>query len=90
MASQKPCDPTEIGLSRNPPETRPRGVFITGNDTGVGKTFLACQIAKALVERGVKVGVYKPVASGCRREASGLISDDAVALWEAAGKPVEK
>lgn len=87
MANQRPCDPTETRPARNPPGQRPRGVFITGNDTGVGKTFVACQIAKALLERDIKVGVYKPIASGCRREGDALISDDAEALWRAAGKP---
>ncbi len=37
--------------------------------------------------RDCRVGVYKPVASGCRREGNELISDDALALWEAAGRP---
>jgi dethiobiotin synthetase len=64
------------------------GMFITGTDTGVGKTYVAALIARQLVEReGLRVGVYKPVASGCRREGKHIISDDAVALWEAAGKP---
>ena len=40
------------------------GVFIIGTDTEVGKTFQACRLARTLVERGVNVGVYKPVASG--------------------------
>jgi dethiobiotin synthetase len=73
-------------LSRELPASRPtgRGLFITGTDTGVGKTYVACLIARALCAQGLRVGVYKPVASGCRAESSGLISDDAVALWEAA------
>ena len=33
------------------------------------------------------MGVYKPVASGCRREGGAIVSDDATALWEAAGRP---
>ncbi len=63
------------------------GLFITGTDTGVGKTYVAAMIARALDRRGLRVGVYKPVASGCRRQGRRLISDDAVALWEAAGRP---
>src|SRR5688572_27332873 len=66
-----------------------RGLFITGTDTGVGKTYVAALIAGALVTAGRTVGVYKPTASGCRREGGELISDDAVALWEAAGRPGE-
>jgi dethiobiotin synthetase len=63
------------------------GLFITGNDTGVGKTYVAAIVARSLAAAGRKVGVYKPVASGCREESGKLISDDAVALWEAAGRP---
>ena len=63
------------------------GLFITGTDTGVGKTHIAALIARALVAQGLRVGVYKPAASGCQRKDGRLISDDAVALWEAAGRP---
>ncbi|HTM53998.1 MAG TPA: dethiobiotin synthase [Pirellulales bacterium] len=64
-----------------------RGLFITGTDTEVGKTYVAALIARALVDAGHRVGVYKPAASGCRVEGSGLVSEDALALWEAAGRP---
>jgi len=64
-----------------------RGLFITGTDTEVGKTYVAGLIARRLVAAGHKVGVYKPAASGCRREGETLISDDALVLWEAAGRP---
>lgn len=69
--------------------TKPaRGLFITGTDTNVGKTFVAAAIARQLTRQGVRVGVYKPAASGCTRDATGaLVSDDAVRLWEAAGRP---
>ncbi len=63
------------------------GLFVTGTDTDVGKTFVATRIVRSLVAAGRRVGVYKPVASGCRMEAGTLVSDDAVALWQAAGKP---
>jgi len=66
---------------------RTPGLFITGTDTEVGKTYIAAMIARALVASGRRVGVYKPVASGCRRVEGELVSDDAVALWEAAGRP---
>jgi len=66
-----------------------RGLFITGTDTDIGKTYVAALIARALAAAGHAVGVYKPVASGCRVEGSTLVADDAVALWEAAGKPGE-
>jgi len=64
-----------------------RGLFITGTDTGVGKTYVAAAIARWLAAAGRRVGVYKPVASGCRRGRGGLVSEDALALWEAAGRP---
>ena len=68
---------------------RPRGLFITGTDTGVGKTYVTALIARNLRLRGLRVGVYKPAASGCRQEGDTLVSDDALALWEAAGRPGE-
>jgi dethiobiotin synthetase len=64
-------------------------LFITGTDTGVGKTYVAARIARALVATGRRVGVYKPAASGCARHGGILVSDDAVALWNAAGRPGE-
>ncbi|MFH1709021.1 MAG: dethiobiotin synthase [Planctomycetota bacterium] len=42
-----------------------RGVFITGTDTGVGKTFVARLLVGAARARGIDVGYMKPVASGC-------------------------
>lgn len=64
-----------------------RGLFITGTGTGVGKTYVAALIAKALRAAGKRVGVYKPVASGCEPREGRLESPDAIALWEAAGRP---
>jgi dethiobiotin synthetase len=52
------------------------GLFITGTDTGVGKTLIAGAIAKIFTEKGVKVGVFKPIATGCKRSWDGLISND--------------
>jgi dethiobiotin synthetase len=65
------------------------GLFITGTDTNVGKTYVGAMIARSLKSAGHRVGVYKPVASGCRREGGRLVSDDALALWQAAGEPGE-
>ncbi|MEN6407769.1 MAG: dethiobiotin synthase [Thermoguttaceae bacterium] len=66
-----------------------RGLFITGTDTDVGKTYVGAAIVRALVAEGRRVGVYKPAASGCRQQDGRLIADDAVALWDAAGRPGE-
>lgn len=67
------------------------GLFITGTDTGVGKTFVARGIAAALRARGRRVGVLKPIETGC----GGAIDRqpaDALALREAAGSnlPLER
>jgi dethiobiotin synthetase len=63
------------------------GLFITGTGTGVGKTYVGALIASALRASGKRVGVYKPVASGCDTVGRKLVSPDAIALWEAAGQP---
>jgi len=64
---------------------KPRGIFITGTDTGVGKTYVATGLAGALRGRGVDVGVMKPVETGCVRRRGRLVPSDAVALRNAAG-----
>lgn len=53
------------------------GLFITGTDTGVGKTVVAGAIAAWLARRGGRVGVFKPVATGCPHRREGLVSEDA-------------
>jgi dethiobiotin synthetase len=63
------------------------GLFITGTGTQVGKTYVGALIAKSLRNAGQRVGVYKPVASGCEECDDRLIAPDAVRLWEAAGRP---
>ncbi|MBN1824389.1 MAG: dethiobiotin synthase [Endomicrobiales bacterium] len=50
-----------------------KGVFITATDTGAGKTYFACKLAEELRKKGFKVGVFKPFASGDRRDAVRLI-----------------
>ncbi len=59
--------------------------FVTGTDTGVGKTLVAGGIAAAMKARGVDVGVMKPVESGCRENGGRLLAQDAVFLKEMAG-----
>lgn len=63
----------------------PRGIFVTGTDTGVGKTIVAATLARLLRMNGISVGVMKPVTSGCREENGRLVSDDALLLCQAAG-----
>jgi len=61
-----------------------KGLFITGTDTEVGKTVVTAALAHAFKQRGVNVGVMKPVATGCRRGRGGeLISSDVEHLLRA-------
>jgi dethiobiotin synthetase len=62
------------------PADRPpaRGFFVTGTDTGVGKTIIAGAMAWVLRQEGRHVGVMKPISTGCqRRMREGLVSEDA-------------
>src|SRR5262245_22449854 len=61
------------------------GIFITGTDTGVGKTVFACGLAALLKESGYKVGVVKPAETGCGQDDGKLVPQDAVALQDASG-----
>ncbi len=58
-----------------------KGIFITGTDTGVGKTIVAAGIIRALVRKGVKVGAMKPIETGCEN----LVPADGMFLREIAG-----
>lgn len=53
-----------------------RGLFVTGTDTGVGKTYMTALVVRELIERGLNVGAYKPVCTGCvERSPSGVDQD---------------
>ena len=62
-----------------------KGFFITGTDTGVGKTFVTGGIAAVLKEKGIDIGVMKPVETGCPENNGKLEPQDAVSLKNAAG-----
>ncbi len=62
----------------------PRGLFIIGTDTGVGKTLIAGALARSLVLRGIDCGVMKPIESGCRLRKGHLIPADGTYLRAAA------
>lgn len=70
------------------PETP--GLFVTGTDTGVGKTVVSCLIADQLRRREMdaqprsRIGVLKPIATGCERRREGLVAPDAEQLAYAA------
>ena len=57
-----------------------KGYFITGTDTGVGKTLVAGGLAALYKNKGLNVGVMKPVATGCKLVNNRLVSDDAIFL----------
>jgi len=61
------------------------GLFVTGTDTGVGKTFVTTGLARLLSDRGFHVGVMKPVETGCHRCGDDLVPADAVQLATAVG-----
>lgn len=65
---------------------RAPGLFVTGTDTEVGKTVVACCIADQLRRNEAvgSVGVFKPIASGCKKVREGLVSEDAEQLAHAA------
>jgi dethiobiotin synthetase len=69
-----------------------RSIFITGTDTGVGKTFVTCSLAALLRDLGYRIGVMKPVETGCSQRDGQLYPEDAVRLKQASGSraPMEK
>jgi dethiobiotin synthetase len=58
-----------------------KGLFITGTDTGIGKTLVSAGVARLLLNHGVSVGVFKPIASG------GTVSEDGKLLQTSARLP---
>ena len=60
-----------------------RSCFVTGTDTGIGKTFASAALLHALRVQGLRATGMKPVASGCERTAGGWRNDDALALIDA-------
>ncbi|HTX23031.1 MAG TPA: dethiobiotin synthase [Steroidobacteraceae bacterium] len=63
---------------------RAHGLFITGTDTGVGKTRTAVSVTRALARKGLRVGVMKPIAAGGTLTPEGPRNADALALMAAA------
>lgn len=64
-----------------------RGVFVTGTDTGVGKTLIARALIRGFVREGLRVVGMKPVAAGAENTAAGLRNEDALALAAASNIP---
>lgn len=65
------------------------GFFITGTDTGVGKTLIACALLHAFARTGLRVVGMKPVAAGAVHSAEGLINDDVAQLRAASSVKAE-
>ncbi len=60
-------------------------IFITGTDTGVGKTIFSASLALFLKEKGINVGYFKPVETGCDS-----LCEDAKKLADITGQPYEE
>ena len=79
---------TNLSRPDNPGGSRmtPSGIFITGSDTGVGKTFVGVRLTRRLFQQGVDVQPRKPVETGCRLSGNDLIPADAAAYYHAIDK----
>lgn len=64
----------------HPSPLTPHGIFVTGTDTGVGKTRVATALLRAFARRGLRAVGMKPVAAGCERIDGALVSEDVAAL----------
>jgi len=64
-----------------------KGLFITGTDTGVGKTVITAGLAGVLRKNGVKAAAFKPVQTGGIESEEGLLSEDALFYRAVAGLP---
>ena len=60
-----------------------RGCYVTGTDTGIGKSFASTVLLHALRLHGLRAAGMKPVASGCEATADGWRNEDALALQQA-------
>lgn len=62
-----------------------KGLFITGTDTGVGKTVIAAAVIRALHAHGINACGMKPIETGCNRDGDMLYPSDGMFLKSAAG-----
>ena len=67
----------------------PAGYFITGTDTGIGKTVVTLGLMRWLQDAGLRVAAMKPVASGCERTPQGLRNEDALQLQQQASMQLD-
>jgi len=62
--------------------------FITGTDTGVGKTTVSATLLYLARQQGLTTAASKPIASGCEQTLQGLRNNDALALWQQCSLPL--
>ncbi|MDP1930026.1 MAG: dethiobiotin synthase [Gammaproteobacteria bacterium] len=67
---------------------KPRTFFVTGTDTGVGKSLVAAAILHAARQQGLTTAGLKPVAAGCEESSAGLRNDDAMLLQQYTSLPL--
>jgi dethiobiotin synthetase len=63
-------------------------VFVTGTDTGVGKTFVSAGMLYKADAQGLRTSALKPVAAGCEDTVNGLRNEDALILQQAINTPL--
>ncbi len=66
------------------------GLFVTGTDTGVGKTLVTCALLHAFAARGLRVVGMKPVAAGAQWHADGLRNEDVEQILAAGNVPASR
>ena len=62
--------------------------FVTGTDTGIGKTTVSCALLAAAKAKGLRTLAVKPLAAGCEATPQGLRNDDALALMQVMTEPL--
>lgn len=62
--------------------------FVTGTDTGVGKTVISCALLEAARAKGLSTVAIKPIAAGCEETPEGLRNEDALALMQHMSVPL--
>lgn len=65
-----------------------KSFFVTGTDTGVGKTFISAGLLLAAKSQGLRTAALKPIAAGCSVTRAGLRNDDALMLQSVITQPL--
>ena len=85
-----PCSRRLFGATHSPIDNVTKGYFVTGTDTGVGKTVIACALLHAFAAAGMKAVGMKPVAAGAEPGEHGPVNEDAEQLARASGIPAPR